>query len=260
MTIPPLGYPLAAAVSPRLHVIDAVPSTNAKLLRDVQDDLAGHPHLAALVTTDQTAGRGRLDRTWVTPPGSALAVSIVLHVDAVADVDRGWIPLLAGAAMATAVGAQLDGAGLKWPNDVLVGDGATARKIAGILAEVVPGHPHVVVVGAGVNTAMTAAQLPVDTATSFAVLGREADDDRLLAANRERLRDLVAALAVGGAAAVRADVEAVCRTIGAEVTVSLPDGTALSGTATRLDATGRLVIAREGVESVVSAGDIVHAR
>jgi len=248
----------ASQAQPR-HVVRAGAGPEAAL-RDVQDDLDAHPHLAALVTTDQTAGRGRLDRTWVTPPGTALAVSVVLHVEAITDVDRGWIPLVAGAAMAHAVGVQLADAGLKWPNDVLVGGGAAARKISGILAEVVPGHPHVVVVGAGVNTAMTAAQLPVETATSFAVLGHEADEDRLLADYLERLRDLVAALAVGGAAAVRADVEAVCRTIGSEVTVSLPDGTALSGTAVRLDATGRLVIERAGVESVVAAGDIVHAR
>ncbi|RLK47774.1 biotin--[acetyl-CoA-carboxylase] ligase [Microbacterium telephonicum] len=265
MTFPPLGYPLAAAVSPRLHLIDSVESTNAKLLRDVQDDPAGHPHLAALVTTDQTAGRGRLDRTWVTPPGSALAVSVVLLVEAVADADRGWIPLVAGAAMAKAVGAQLDDVSLKWPNDVLVGGGPTAtnpaaKKICGILAEVVPGHPHAVVVGAGVNTAMTADQLPVATATSFAVLGREADADRLLADYLTALRDLVAELAVGGGEAVRGDVEAVCGTIGSAVTVSLPDGTTRAGTAVRLDPAGRLVIAREGVESVVSAGDIVHAR
>lgn len=260
MTIPPLGYPLAAAVSPRLHLIDSVDSTNAKLLRDVQDDPDGHPHLTALVTTDQTAGRGRLDRTWVTPPGSALAVSVVLEVGAVADADRGWIPLVAGAAMTGAIAAQLDDVALKWPNDVLVGGGSVARKISGILAEVVPGRPHVVVVGAGVNTAMAPDQLPVSTATSFAALGREADDDRLLADYLERLRDLIAELAVGGGEAVRGDVEAVCRTLGAEVTVSLPDGSTRVGTATRLDPAGRLVVAREGVESIVAAGDIVHAR
>ncbi|MCT9818782.1 biotin--[acetyl-CoA-carboxylase] ligase [Microbacterium sp. W1N] len=260
MTLPPLGYPLAAAVTPRLHLIDSTPSTNAKLLHDAEVDPDAHPHLAAVVTTDQTAGRGRLDRSWVTPPGSALAISVVLRVAAVADADRGWIPLVAGAAMARAVGAQLDGAGLKWPNDVLVGEGAAARKISGILAEVLPGDPQTVVVGAGVNTAMTAEQLPVETAMSFAVLGKTSDDDRLLADYLTGLRDLIAELALGGGEAVRGAVEAQCRTLGTEVTVSLPDGTTTGGRAVRLDPAGRLVLEREGVESVVAAGDIVHAR
>src|SRR3546814_15164502 len=92
---------------------------------------------------------------------------------------RGWIPLIAGADMTRAVAAQLAGTGnttgLKWPNDVLV-DGA---KICGILAEVVPGHTDAVVIGAGVNTTMTRADLPVSTAISFAALGLECDDDQI---------------------------------------------------------------------------------
>lgn len=260
MSIPAPGYPLAAAVSPRLHVIETVDSTNAKLLRDAFDDPDGHPHLSALVTRDQTAGRGRLDRTWTTPPGSALAVSVLLRVAAVPVASRGWIPLIAGEAMTAAVRAQADGLDvtLKWPNDVLVG----GLKISGILAEVMPGDPHTVVVGAGVNTAMTAAQLPVPTATSFAAANREVDEDRLLADFLAGLRDGIAALAVGGAGLddVRAQVAGACRTIDAEVAVTLPDGTTLRGTAVRLDPEGRLVVDAAGVEHIVAAGDVVHVR
>ncbi|GAA4060492.1 biotin--[acetyl-CoA-carboxylase] ligase [Microbacterium laevaniformans] len=259
MSIPTEGYPLTAAVSPRVHVIESVDSTNAKLIRDAEDDPDGHPHLSLLVTRDQRAGRGRLDRTWVTPPGSALAVSIVLRVGAVAVHDRGWIPLVAGAAMVDAVAAQLPEhtVTLKWPNDVLV-DG---RKICGILAEVLPTDPHTVILGAGVNTAMAEVDLPVPTATSFAAFGIEADEDRLLAAYVGRLRDLIAQLAVGGGEAVAADVAERCATLGSRVSVSLPDETVLVGTARRLDADGRLVVATgDGVESIVGAGDVVHVR
>lgn len=250
------GYPRAAAISPRLHVVDRVDSTNAKLLQDAAADPDGHPHLSVVLTTDQRAGRGRLGREWTTPPGSALAVSVLLRVGAVAVHDRGWIPLVAGLAMTRAVAAQLPGleTGLKWPNDVLV----EGRKISGILAEVLPSDPMAVVVGAGVNTRMTAA--PVPTATSFALLGRDVDDDRLLADYLARLRDLVARLAIGGGDAVRADVVDACLTIGRVVDVSLPDGTTARGEARELDTGGRLAVDTATGELVVAAGDVVHVR
>ncbi len=259
MSIPTEGYPLTAAVSPRVHVIESVDSTNAKLLRDVESDPDAHPHLSLLVTRDQRAGRGRLDRTWVTPPGSAVAISVVLRVGAVAVHDRGWIPLVAGAAMVDAVAAQLPGraVALTWPNDVLV-DG---RKICGILAEVLPADPHTVILGAGVNTAMAEADLPVPTATSFAVSGVDVDEDRLLSDYVGGLRDLIAALAVGGGGVVGATVTERCGTLGAQVSVTLPDDTTLIGSAVRLDPDGRLVVATgDGVESIVGAGDVVHVR
>ncbi|ALJ19368.1 biotin--[acetyl-CoA-carboxylase] ligase [Microbacterium sp. No. 7] len=249
------GYPLAAAVTPRLQVAGTVDSTNTKLLRDAEDDPAGHPHLSVLVSTDQRAGRGRQERVWTTPPGTALAVSVLLRVDAVEVRDRGWIPLVAGLAMTRAVAAQLPGltTGLKWPNDVLVEE----HKISGILAEVSHADPMAVVVGAGVNTLMTADQLPVPTATSFAALGRGVDADRLLADYLTQLRDGIARLAVGGGPAVHGEVSRACLTIGRDVTVSLPGGAAARGIAEELDEQGRLVL-DEG--TVVSAGDVVHVR
>lgn len=254
----PSGYPLAAAVSPRLQVIETVDSTNARLLTDAAADPAGHPHLSVLLTRDQRAGRGRLDRAWTAPPGTSLAISVLLDIGAVAHVDRGWVPLVAGEAMRRAVADQLTGliATLKWPNDVLVG----GLKISGILVEVLPDDPYRVVVGAGVNTTMTRADLPVPTATSFADLGRDVDEDRLVADYLTALRDGIASLAVDGADGARERISEVCATLGVDVTVSLPDGSRLEGRAERLDAEGRLVVSHEGTESVVSAGDVVHVR
>lgn len=261
-SFPAEGYPLTAAVTPRLHLIEKVDSTNAKLAHDAASDPDAHPHLSTLLTRDQTAGRGRLDRVWTAPAGTALAVSALLRVGAVDVADRGWIPLVAGAAMTDAVAAQLPGldVGLKWPNDVLVGGGASARKICGILTEVLPADPHTVIVGAGVNTTMPAAVLPVPTATSFAALERDVDEDRLVADFLTRLRDGIADLAVGGHAAVSERVVQRCTTIGTEVAVALPGGESLHGRAVRLDDTGRLVVASDGVEAVVAAGDVVHVR
>lgn len=265
MPIPETGYPLAAAVSPRVQVVDTTDSTNADVLAAAVADPAAWPHLALLLTTDQRAGRGRLDRTWTTPPGTALAVSVLVRVGALPVEARGWIPLIAGAAMTRAVTAQLTGtgntAGLKWPNDVLV-DGL---KISGILAEVAPGGPGVVVVGAGVNTRMRREDLPVATAISFAALGLECDDDRLLAdyvaALDEQLTALTASKGDAAASGVLGEVEALCATLGRDVVVSLPDGTDLHGRAQRMDPDGRLVVVSgPTIEQAVAAGDVVHVR
>ena len=262
MSIPEHGYPLAAAVSPRLQVIDHTASTNADVVRAVMTTPDDWPHLSVLLTTDQTHGRGRIDRHWTTPPGSALALSTLVRVPDLPVHARGWIPLIAGAAMAEAVSNQLDGQliGLKWPNDVLVDGG----KICGILAEVVPGHPDAVVIGAGVNTRMTREQYPVPSAISFAAFGITCDDDRLMADYLtwldKHLADLVAADGDAVAAGVHAAVEKQCTTIGRIVSVQLPGGETLGGRARRLDHDGRLVLWAEGAEVVVGAGDVVHVR
>lgn len=265
MPNPSEGYPLAAAISPRVQVVETTDSTNADVVRHVTESPAEWPHLSLLLTTDQRAGRGRLDRTWTAPPGTALAVSVVVHVAGIPPLARGWIPLAAGAAMARAVANQMRGtghsAGLKWPNDVLLDSG----KLCGILSEVVPGQPDVVVIGVGVNTRMPRTDLPVDTATSFESVGLEADDDRLLADFLTGLDQHLTALAAAGGDAVAsgllADVEAQCTTIGSDVSVSLPDGEVLRGRALRIDTDGRLVVEQEGeYESAVAAGDVVHVR
>ncbi|MEZ3156083.1 biotin--[acetyl-CoA-carboxylase] ligase [Microbacterium sp. BWR-S6Y] len=260
MPIPVSGYPRTADVSPRVQVVATTDSTNADVVAAVTADPAGWPHLSLLVTDDQRAGRGRLDRSWTAPAGTALAMSVVVDASGIPMALRGWIPLAAGAAMTRAVRAQLTGHGgtadLKWPNDVLV-DGA---KICGILAEAVPGTFDTVVVGAGVNTRMSRADLPVTTATSFQAIGAECDDDRLMADYLGHLRDTLAALASGEADRVHRDIEKLCATVGRDVTVSLPDGTTLQGRAERLDDDGRLVVTAGTIETVVAAGDVVHVR
>jgi BirA family biotin operon repressor/biotin-[acetyl-CoA-carboxylase] ligase len=265
MPNPPEGYPLTAAISPRVQVVDATDSTNADVVRHVTEAPAEWPHLSLLLTTDQRAGRGRLDRTWIAPPGTALAVSVLVRVAGIPAEARGWIPLAAGAAMTRAVREQLRGtghaAGLKWPNDVLLDGG----KLCGILSEVVPADPDAVVIGVGVNTRMPRTDLPVETAASFEASGLEADEDRLLADFLTALDELLTALTLAGgdatSAGVLAEVTSFCTTIGSDVAVSLPDGEVLFGRALRIDAEGRLVVEQEGeFESAVSAGDVVHVR
>lgn len=252
-----MSFPLGTAAAARLDVVPRTGSTNADL-RGHADDPEGWPHLSALVTRHQTAGRGRLDRTWEAPDGAALAVSVLLRRLPTAPAVRGWIPLVAGLAMAEAVAAQLPEreVAVKWPNDVLV-DG---RKICGILAEATT---DAVIVGSGVNTAMTARQLPVPTATSFATMGAVADEDRLLADYLRGLERHVSALAGAEDAmtsGTHAAVTARCATLGRAVRVSLPGGDSIEGEASALDPEGRLRVSTDGGERVISAGDVVHVR
>lgn len=246
-----------ASVASQLLVLPECRSTNAELRRRAAD-AAAWPHLSVLITDTQTAGRGRLDRIWSTPPGSALAVSVLLR-DLPGDVEaRGWIPLAAGVAMTDAVAAQLPGheVGLKWPNDILV-DG---RKICGILAEVTG---SAVIVGTGINTAMTAAELPVPTATSFAALDVVVDADRLVSGYLSGLSAAIAGLARTGdaeSAGLHAAATQRCLTLGQDVNVSLPGGEVLHGRAVRLASDGRLVVDTGSGEQSVSSGDVVHVR
>src|SRR5262249_56857391 len=102
------------------------------------------------------------------PPGAGVMFWVLLRRVAVPPARRGWIPLLTGVAVASAVAgtAGLD-ARLKWPNDVLVGD----RKLAGILAEQAA---DAIVVGVGVNVSTRRGELPVEAATSPALVGAAA--------------------------------------------------------------------------------------
>lgn len=254
-----MHLPAAQGFVPRLLVRATSPSTNAELVALArEEDLPGY---TTLVTDDQTAGRGRLDRSWVAPAGTALAIS-VLVVPRLATgplpLDRyGWLAIAAGVAMTETVGRMLPAASVrfKWPNDVLVG----GRKVCGVLAELLPAR-EAVVIGAGLNLGMTSQQLPVSTATSVAVEGGDPDPDTALAGYLAHLQRLIEAyLAHGGdaeASGLAARARQLCVTLGREVRVELPDGRVLEGVATQLDADGRLVVDGESV----AAGDVTHAR
>ncbi|MBU1249975.1 MAG: biotin--[acetyl-CoA-carboxylase] ligase [Actinobacteria bacterium] len=279
-----MHLPLSRRASDELGVTliwrDASASTNGELVSQ-----AALADLTVMATDTQTAGRGRLDRAWSTPPGTALAVSAFLAHEpsgadpaAMPDSRRlGWVPLLAGVAMVRAVrGLGVGAAGLKWPNDVLV-DG---RKLCGILTELTPTG---VVVGAGLNVSMTAQQRPVPTATSLVIEGLpehgepvhgEASTllDRALAAY---LRELVPLVGRRREAEHPADlrplVEQHLQTLGLAVRVDLPGQPPLRGVAVGLDDDGRLLVRSGGDDSgvtsgatsgvvAVAAGDVTHLR
>src|ERR1700756_4748769 len=114
-----------------LDVVASTGSTNVDLLARAVADPA-LPEGQVLVAEEQTAGRGRLGRSWSSVPGASLTFSVLLRPATVPPARRGWLPLLAGVAVVSAVRAVAGvDAVLKWPNDILAGD----RKLAGILTE-----------------------------------------------------------------------------------------------------------------------------
>jgi BirA family transcriptional regulator, biotin operon repressor / biotin---[acetyl-CoA-carboxylase] ligase len=241
----------------RLDVVARTGSTNADLLAA---SAAGAPDRTVLVAEVQEAGRGRLARSWVSPPGTGLTLSVLLRPVPVAPARFGWIPLLAGLAVLDAV-RELTAlpAALKWPNDLLLG--SEGRKAAGILAEVAPDGG--VVLGIGFNVGAVA-DLP-EGATSPAAEGVELD-------RTGSLRVLLLCLAArdaqwrdgGGdpdASRLRSDYRAACASLGTEVRVDLPGGDALTGIAEDVDGDGRLLLLdAHGRRRAVAAGDVVHLR
>ena len=263
-------------------------STNADLLARA---FAGAPEGVVLAAEEQTAGRGRMGRSWVSPPRAALTFSLLVRPDTVSPARRGWLPLLAGVSVASAVRAATGvDARLKWPNDVLVGP----AKLGGILAEAVG---DAIVVGIGLNVSTEPGELPPPRAqgsprapggalpaTSLRVLAAAgpaaAGPARAGSGDRDRLlTEILAAFEhryqvwrqAGGdpdRCGLRAEYTRLCATIGRRVRVELPGDQLLSGLAVGVDPDGRLLVRVPGpagpaapdAEVPVAAGDVVHLR
>ncbi|MCJ1682209.1 biotin--[acetyl-CoA-carboxylase] ligase [Rathayibacter sp. VKM Ac-2928] len=254
-----MQLPLSLSVSPQVLWLESAGSTNDELRERATAEPAAWPHLSVVATDDQRAGRGRLGRVWQAPAGRTLAASTLVDAAALPAAAVGWLPLLAGAALARALAPLVGGAvEVKWPNDVLI-DG---RKTAGVLAErLADGR---VIVGTGINLLLSEEELPVPTATSLALAGAATTGaDAVLAAFLTEFSALLAPLLALGdadAAGTAAVVRAHLGTLGRSVRVELPDGSVEEGTAVTLDADGSLVLEQDGARRSFSAGDVTHLR
>lgn len=247
----------ALAAGLAVEVLDEATSTNAVAAERAR---SGAPEGTVVVAEHQTAGRGRLDRTWQTPARAALTFSLVLR-PTVPAAEWPWLPLLTGHVVARTLRGAGYAAGVKWPNDVLVGD----RKIAGILVErVETSSGPAAVVGIGLNVSLTADELPVPTATSLAIeSGAEPDRTDVLVLLLEALLEAYDAWQAGGPEArdhLATSYAAACVTVGRDVRVDLPGGGELLGRATGVDRQGRLVVTGPAGQTTVGAGDVVHVR
>jgi BirA family biotin operon repressor/biotin-[acetyl-CoA-carboxylase] ligase len=237
---------------------EQIDSTNTSLRAQARK---GAPEGLVVVADHQTAGRGRLERRWESPPGANLLTSVLLRP--ACDVDDLHLCTTAVALAAADACREVAGveAAFKWPNDLLVGE----SKLAGILAEVefAGGPPPAVVVGVGINVSWPGP--PGTGGTCLEDLGAGDHGHRVdrevllghlleaLAPRRELLDD------PEGRRILADEVRRRCTTLGQQVRVSLPTEE-ITGVAAGIDEVGRLVVNTDSGPRTVTAGDVVHLR
>jgi BirA family transcriptional regulator, biotin operon repressor / biotin---[acetyl-CoA-carboxylase] ligase len=237
-----------------VHRTESTGSTNEDLLEAAGRPEAGSrvPHLTVLTAEQQTGGRGRQTRSWVSPQGASLSTSLLLR-PSLPVVQRHWVTLCVGLGLVRALRSREIPAALKWPNDVHV----EGRKIAGILAAIPPRDSEAVVVGCGINVLINRQQLPTPTATSVILeldrAGRDSPMPGTAAAGQLRsalLCDWLEEVALlldrvrqhGSIEPVRAEIVSAISTVGQEVRLELPDGTAVRGEAVAVEYDGALTV------------------
>jgi BirA family transcriptional regulator, biotin operon repressor / biotin---[acetyl-CoA-carboxylase] ligase len=231
--------------------LDEVGSTNDEARRRAEDDA---PDWTVIVAEHQTAGRGRLGRTWRDAPGGSLLCSVLLRPR----LDAGEVHLLTlAAAVAMIDAAGLPGLAAKWPNDLVVGE----RKCGGILAEAElrGGGIRHVVLGVGVNVSSSPEHLPEEvrsSSTSLAIEGAAVDRDGLLTRFLASLRALVEA--PGFPSEVVDAYRPRCRTLSRLVRAVTTSGDRIEGRAVDVDERGSLLVERDGRVERVAFGEVEH--
>ncbi|AMO91192.1 biotin--[acetyl-CoA-carboxylase] ligase [Corynebacterium simulans] len=253
-----------------VEYVEQTGSTNTDLMKaeNVADG-------TVLLTNEQVSGKGRLGRTWVSPAGSQLILSVLILPDSLEHL--GTLPLASGLAVTDTV----EGSVLKWPNDVHI----NGNKLCGILAEAgpvgaafksapktevskaevnkvevapktqaAPAPSARVVVGMGLNVTLTREQLPIEKATSLMLEGRDTDRTELAIALLKNLRRRITQWE-NQDPQLMADYRAVCSSIGQEVRLEAPTGDVV-GVVEGIGDDGRINVGGE----YYSAGDVTHLR
>lgn len=230
----------------RVSVVDLTTST--------QDDLATKANAGeakngdVIIANYQSAGRGRLDRTFIAPASTALLFSIYLQPQRERD-DWGFLPLLAGFSIADTLRKINANVSIKWPNDLLIDE----MKIGGIISTAAGSG---VVIGIGINVSTTASELPVETATSLKIAGvSKLDRNLLLPLLLNAFETDFTAWDQGESFLER--YSQLSATRGREVTIIGPAESAMRSRAQSFDEQGRLHL-EDG--QIVTVGDVIHLR
>ncbi len=250
-----------------LFVFNELVSTNTFAL-----ELAKKPisQGTVVLADSQTAGRGRLQRSWFSPPGANIYGSLLFSCNSQFQT-TGWIPLMAGIAIAKAIEDHAEiGITLKWPNDILIDE----RKVGGILCESFKKSPTetCVVIGFGINVNLPESAFPKDLeliATSLQIQAqRPLERYDLLKSIITTLEKGWEALTSQGPQACQLAYSSRCSTLGKQIQVQFPDGSELEGMAQSIGEQGQLQMipspsdAKEQSDRMldVHAGDIRHIR
>ncbi|MBW4078007.1 MAG: biotin--[acetyl-CoA-carboxylase] ligase [Acidobacteria bacterium] len=237
----------------RVEHFEEIDSTNSWLAGEAKD---GAPEGTVAYADFQSAGRGRLDRKWVSPPGSALLCSILLRPSLGAS--ELYLAVAAVALSARAALVRLSGVrpSLKWPNDLLVGE----QKLAGLLGEIVQSTAGLaVVVGIGINLS----DAGPDGVRATSVL----DESGVTIAPRALLDILLEEVefrralleTAEGRESLRQEYERALVTLGQSVRIELVNAVR-SGIARGVDASGQLMVDVDGTTMSFNAGDVIHLR
>ena len=228
-------------------MVDLTASTQSDLAELVNASVAKSGEVIA--AEYQSNGRGRLDRTFEAPPQSALLFSFYIAPKRAVS-DWGFISFLAALALREVITDQLaEKVNLKWPNDILIGD----KKVAGLLAQQIG---EGVIVGIGLNVAMSTDELPVPTATSLLLADSNLlDRNLILSAFLNHFENLFKEWDSGGDFLEK--YRQVCSTLGRQVRVEVLGRDSIEGEAVSITAQGVLIL-KDGTE--VNVGDVIHLR
>ena len=243
---------IAAALGPLavrfdVDVLASCESSNGELMRRAE---AGAASGTVVVAERQTAGRGRMGRTWFAAPGASLTFSLLWRFA------RGTVPYGLSLAVGVAVAEALNGIGvpdvvLKWPNDLLRG----GRKLAGVLVELAPGAPHAAVIGIGLNLRLPP-DMPEEVRALAAALDADVAPADLLARLLESLHGVLGEFAADGFYAVRDRWLARCAHLDMPVQILSEFAPPLSGRCVGVDVDGALMLETSVCVQRILSGDV----
>ena len=250
-----------------LYIFDELASTNAFAMEKAKNQaLSG----TVILADRQTAGRGRLDRSWFSPGKSNIYGSL-LFVHETPIQYLGWVPLMAGVAIAQAIEQQASiRIDLKWPNDLVIG----GRKLGGILCDSFrnPKHHSCVVIGFGINVNLSQPEFPIELQTSATSLKIHChgavDREELIMKVITSLEKNWETLKANGPLYYLEEYTHWCVTIGQPIQILFPDGSQLQGLAHSIGEHGQLRVIPSPSDSNdqsarirnIHSGEILHLR
>jgi BirA family biotin operon repressor/biotin-[acetyl-CoA-carboxylase] ligase len=247
----------------RIELFDCLPSTNREAVQLAQAEVE---HGTVVVADSQTAGRGRLSRSWFSPAGANLYCSVVLRT--ARPPERltewlSWLPLISALAAAEAI-EQVSSihVSVKWPNDLLISE----RKVGGILCESGTGTRSgpFQIIGIGVNVNIDRNDWPADLRASATSIWDErkivVDRNRLLAQLLHELEQCLDELAIHGTSRLALAYHQRCTTIGHRVQATLANGEVLVGLAEGVGQDGSLRVQPQAAQLGSGTPEIIHLR